>query len=432
MGRCIRCRLSVLGYLTVGTLLITGSGPFAQANDPVWEEGQEQTVAGPPALYLTWQRDPTTTMTVHWHTDHADDPSVIRYRPTDGTAWATAEGTKEPFPYTARWIHTVELTGLTPDTRYAFRRADADRVYEFVTMPQELEKPLRFVQGGDVYHEVEWMDAMNQRAAALDPAFIVIGGDLAYADGSPELVDRWHAYFESMYNHLVTDDGRMIPTVNAIGNHEMQGHFLHWRDDYEEGPEWRERVAPFFTKLFAFPGHPGYRTLDFGNYLSLVVLDTMHLNFIKGDQLEWLKAVLDDRAEYPHLFPIYHVPIYPSHRNPDDYVSREMRAHWAPLFEAAGVRLAFEHHDHAFKVTHPIRNGAIHPDGIVYVGDGAWGVRTREVQKDRWYLRTAASERHLYEVVLEPDRRSVRAFTADGRLLHEFEQPVGRPTTTAE
>ncbi len=22
----------------------------------------------PPALYLTWQRDPTSTMTVHWHT----------------------------------------------------------------------------------------------------------------------------------------------------------------------------------------------------------------------------------------------------------------------------------------------------------------------------------------------------------------------------
>ncbi len=405
--------------------------------DGEWEEGANRIIyinedgvtAFPPALYLTWQRDPTTTMTVHWHSDHPDDPSVIHYRLPGEDDWRSEEGDKTPFPFTDRWIHTVELTGLTPDTRYEFRRDDTENVYAFQTMPDTLDEPLRFVAGGDIYHQKEWMDAMNRQAASLDPMFVAIGGDLAYADGLPENAGRWLAYFESFYKHLIAPDGRMIPQVVAIGNHEMQGHFLHWRDDYEPGPEWREYAAPYFFKLFAFPGHPGYNVLDFGDYMSIVFLDSLHLNFLTGEQLEWMQEVFADRADRPHLFPMYHVPAYPSHRNPDDYVNREIREHWVPVFEEVGVRLAFENHDHTFKVTHPIRDGEVDPDGIVYVGDGAWGVDTRPVDdwEDRWYLRIAEAVRHVFEIVIEPERRTVRALTVDGRVLDEFEQSVASP-----
>ncbi len=396
-----------------------------------WEAGEnrmlyindEGLIDYPPALYLTWQRDPTTTMTIHWHTDHPDDPSVIQYRAKGDDEWRRAQGDKTEFPFTDRWIHTVELTGLTPNRRYEFRRDDAPKGYTFQTMPDTLDAPLRFVTGGDIYHEKEWMDAMNRRAAALDPAFVVIGGDLAYADGLPENAGRWHVYFESFYHHLVAPDGRMIPQVVAVGNHEMRDHFLFWHDDYEPTTEWRERVAPYFFNLFAFPGHPGYNVLDFADYMSIVFLDTMHLNTIKDEQLEWMKPVFADRKDRPHLFPVYHVPAYPSNRNPDDLVNTEIREYWLPVFEAAGVRLAFENHDHTFKVTHPIRAGKIHPNGIVFIGDGAWGVDVRPVD-DRWYLRTAESVRHLFEIVIEPDRRTVRALTADGRILDTFEQPT--------
>jgi hypothetical protein len=60
----------------------------------------------------------------------------------------------------------------------------------------------------------------------------------------------------------------------------------------------------------------------------------------------------------PHLFPVYHVPGYPSVRAFDGATSAQVREHWAPLFERAGVRVAFENHDHAYKRTHPIRAGA--------------------------------------------------------------------------
>jgi hypothetical protein len=51
-----------------------------------------------------------------------------------------------------------------------------------------------------------------------------------------------------------------------------------------------------------------------------------------------------------------------------------VREYWAPLFERYGVQIAFENHDHVYKRTVPLRSGAPHADGVVYIGDGSWGM----------------------------------------------------------
>ena len=65
---------------------------------------------------------------------------------------------------------------------------------------------------------------------------------------------------------MVGRDGRLIPMVACIGNHEVDGGYGKPREK-----------APFFYALFdgLFP-ETGYATLDFGDYLSLVLLDTGH------------------------------------------------------------------------------------------------------------------------------------------------------------
>ncbi len=412
----------------------TGSYEFKFLPDGEWEAGRNRfayvdrqgALARPPAVYLTWQRDPSTTMTVHWHSADAKEPSVILVRAPDEDEWRSVSGTSEPFPDTDLSIHTVEIEDLAPDTTYEFRREANETTYRFRTLPDTLERPVRFVNGGDVYLNGEWMDQMNALAGTLDPDFVVIGGDLAYADGRADLVWRWLRYFASFYDHLRAPDGRMIPTVVTIGNHEVTRHFLPDHDDYEPGDAWRLRVSPYFYRLFAMPGQPGYAALDVGDYLSLILLDTLHTNPIDGDQRAWLEKTLATRRQVTHLFPVYHVPAYPSVRDFDDLPNRLIREHWIPLFEEAGIRLAFEHHDHAFKVTHPLRGGERHPDGIVFVGDGAWGVylRTPATPEERDYLRISASVHHLFEVVLEPERRHIRALDIDGNELDRFEQPV--------
>ena len=73
-------------------------------------------------LILTWQQDPTTTMTIDWHTCPDADPSTVEYRKLGSDEnWIRMAGDQHAFPFSERVIHRVELTGLSPDTEYQFR-----------------------------------------------------------------------------------------------------------------------------------------------------------------------------------------------------------------------------------------------------------------------------------------------------------------------
>lgn len=185
-------------------------------------------------------------------------------------------------------------------------------------------------------------------------------------------------------------------------------------------------MAPYFLASWPFPRDPGYDVLDVGDYLSFIVLDTNHLNAVNGAQQDWLRQTLTTRQAVPHLFPIYHVPAYPGVRDMNDEVSKLIREAWSPIFERAGVQLVFEHHEHAFKVTHPMRRGEKCADGVVHLGGGAMGVELRAPRDPARepHLDKTAKAHHLHEVVLEPQRRTVRTLDIDGREIHHLEQTV--------
>ena len=132
--------------------------------------------SGIQAVYLTWQRDPTTTMTVHWLTrgDHGDD--ALTWTPRGEESWQHLLGAHRPVPHSDRLVHTVELTELSPGDDYLFRIAGARREYAFRTMPADADEPITFVVGGDVYR-AEFDRRIYDQAARRDPMFVLIGGD---------------------------------------------------------------------------------------------------------------------------------------------------------------------------------------------------------------------------------------------------------------
>jgi acid phosphatase type 7 len=424
---CRRIGASRIEMVVVFLLLVTLRHAYAQP------PADGRPFFDPVGLYLTWRQDPTTTMTIDWHSTNNTREPVLDYRVAGSGTWMSASARSHAFPFSDRTIHRVELTGLDPATTYRFRFGHHSRIYSFRTMPVDASTPIRFAAGGDVRHDQVWMGEVNRQVLRYDPDFIIFGGDLAYADGREDRVDRWYEWFDAYKRTLVTEDGRVVPVVAAIGNHEVRGGYYH-RDDHERRAELppyagddvsRAAIAPYFYSLFAMPGQPGYNVLDFGDYMSIVLLDTDHSNPIDGEQARWLADTLEARRHVPHVFPLYHVPAFPSVRSYHGSVSARVREHWVPLFERSSVRVAFENHDHAYKRTHPIRDGRVSQDGIVYIGDGCWGVGEREIGRDQsdeepWYIKRARSRRHFILTTIHGPHQHFLIVDRDGHIIDEY------------
>lgn len=420
---------ALIGFVIGAMVVLCGSVASAQ-------RAAEDDSTLPYALYLSWQQDPTTTMTVQWITDPGHRLPDIEYWIGDDEFQRTTAATT-PMVFTDRTVHTAELTGLSPGEEYGFRLVgsglgETTRDFSFRTMPADADQPLRIAIGGDIRHRAEWMEKTARQAMRFDPDFMIWGGDFAYADGKEENLGRWDEFFGVLMDTLITDDGRVVPVVMGIGNHEVEGHY-YWGNDrtreaYRDTDEFRSKLAPYFYNMFVFPGQPGYNALDFGDYLSLIVLDTDHTGPVEGKQTQWLRERLAERGSVTHVVPIYHVPAFPSVRDYDGGTPSRIREHWVPLFEQHGVRVAFEHHDHAYKRTVPIRGGAMDETGITYIGDGAWGVGTREVHdpEQTWYLERAESKRHFILMTITGEHLDLKAIDENGELIDHAAIRSGR------
>lgn len=419
-------------------------------------ESEAEELFDPVGIFLTWQQDPTTTMTIDWHTlpgkegvHRVRPPSLLYQKVGDDEEWKKAPGTMHAFPYTSRTVNRVELTGLEPDTTYRFRFGPAptermdfapSTTYKFRTMPASLEdRPVRVGVGGDT-GSGDGFRRVNEAAMEHDLDFVVIGGDLAYADGGARdwyhdvdgrTKQRWSSWFDVYKQSLITEEGRVVPMLPAIGNHEVWSGYYTAHPDYEQTDVWRERLAPIYYNIFAFPGQPGYATLDFGDYLSFILLDSNHSNPIVGQQTEWLDEVLAERHGVPHVFPVYHVAAYPTVRGFHRERKVAIREHWHPLFEQHGVKIAFENHDHTYKRTYPIRAGEIDPDGVVYIGDGAWGKGGRADRMhdpdETWYLKRALPDLHFILVTLDPSGRELIMINDEGEVIDRYPDPDEAP-----
>lgn len=376
----------------------------------------EHTEFDPPGIFLTFVDDPATSIVIDWHTEVADrGRTELHWKMTGESVWRKDDAKLVPFPFSNRMVHRVFLSELEPASEYTFRFGENSRVFKFRTLPDNFDRPLRLMFGGDIRERQHIMEEMNRQAIKHDPDMIIWGGDLAYADGREDRPHIWYQFFDANRNTLIHDDGRVIPILVGVGNHEVKGGYWYRQlHDYVTAGDLnahRELHAPYFLNLMAFPGQPGFGVIDLGGLVSFVMLDSDHLNPIAGAQTYWLKDVLQARSDVPWVIPVYHVPAWPSVREFDGRSNVAVREHWVPLFERYNVRVAFEHHDHIYKRTEPIRaNQIVEPsEGIVYFGDGAWGVSARQLTrdaKDTWYLSRADSIRHVILMTIHDESRA--------------------------
>jgi acid phosphatase type 7 len=421
---------SSLGGLTAA---ITAHAHVDEAPPPRRVDEVPTNLAPQDTLFLTWSRDPCTTTTVQWIGPAIAAPNAVRYVTRTGNDWKQEATTTRPFPKTNLKVHRAEITGLTPGTEYLLQIGQGSAVSRFRTMPAKATNTFTFVSGGDSGVNTHAV-ANNILAAKQEPYFALIGGDLGYDNGTSAKTAI--EFVRNYSKNMIDPKGRLIPLVTCMGNHEVRGGYKGKRED-----------ATFYLPLFeALYRDTTYGTLDFGDYLSLVLLDTGHVSPIGGAQTDWLESALRAREERPHLIVANHVPAYPSFRpakvaapatgllgwfggTANLGTGEENRKYWCPLFERFGVDAVLEHHDHTFKRTFPLKDGVRDRYGVPYLGDGSWGMlRAPSPPEDRPYLAATGKAYHFTVHKLEGEQRYHAAVEENGRIADIYGTTGKRPS----
>ena len=354
---------------------------------------QTEGTAAPRFVYLTWQDNPATAVTVSYHTFapsqreteggvEGEVPGVVvsrvtfdlRSRDRSGKPHRfTAVGTAHEMTELAdrRRVHRVVLRNLLPDTVYCFVAGDEisglSAEFSFRTAP-EADQPLTFVTGGDMGVGRGARQLLAQ-AAAQSPLFGLVGGDLAYANAIADNYELW--------DRCRTMPTR-LPTTTSFGTSPCSS--------------WTAATS-CLTGAPKLPGSP----------------------------INSKPAV-----KVPFRFAVYHVPLYPGYRPFTATRSHLGRHHWGRLFDQFGLTAAFENHDHMLKRSKLLRGGEVAADGTLYLGDGCFGRTSRIVKgprqvdrSRRWYLEKAATGAHFWRVDVAAGEVRYVALDADGKMLDE-------------
>ena len=229
-------------------------------------------------------------------------------------------------------------------------------VFSTVSLPGEegtdstgLFSPFRFSVMGDTRPhgdpEKVVQPPMFKRAIKeinlLDPEFTVIVGDLilGYEDDDELIAREWEEYSRTCSTFR-------NPCYSVVGNHDV------WNKWSEE--RWCKRHGPLY---FAFP-HRGCR------FICLNSEDTGKMDYIQGEQLEWLKGELESHRDAKHIFVFLHKPLWCEGYHPGPSARWMEDVH--PLLVEYGVNTVFAGHIHVYELFEEM-------DGVRYIITGGGG-----------------------------------------------------------
>ena len=419
---CLQSTAASTPDATVDVATDTGpTGPI------VW---QTTPANAPTAVHLTWQHDPSTSISVQWTTAVTD---LAGYTPKvwfDTTANAGADGAKMTYAAAqtatgageyyyqsltagdtngAKYLTwTVEVTGLTPDTAYVLRAGTwADYkagvfvspdlttdVISFRTAPQKGKRqPIKLVLAGDSRGGNELIAANADRLAAIGANLWVFNGD--FTDFSMQ--DQWDGWFAAMHPILHTS-----PLMPVQGNHEA--------------------FPPMYYGQFALPVNAGvpdaYKehawSINYGN-IHIVGLDSTS-EAAASDEAAWLDADLTAAradADIDWIIVAMHYPAYSACSNHGS--TAWVQKYWVPLFEKHNVDLVFAGHDHDYERSFPWVNNNKAAKGPVYVVAGGFYADGYTNGHDIWTAVSEHGNKHNYVVMtVDGGKMDYTAYSGDG------------------
>jgi hypothetical protein len=222
--------------------------------------------------------------------------------------------------------------------------------------------------------------------AKLQPDFVIFDGDFT-EDSNAKQMQQWLDDWQ-----LTIKDGRLIPIVPAMGNHE------------------KGKIMP---KIFDI-SEDSYYSLNFGSLLHLVILNTTI--DIEGAQTTWLKDDLQNSQDKQWRMAVFHKPMRPHYSKKRE--GNDIYDAWAMPFYQNKVQLVLEGDTHVCKITYPVRpsqdstadEGFVRDDenGTVYVGEGTWGAPLRKADDLKSWTLDAAAINQFKWIFIDKNKVEIR------------------------
>ncbi len=250
--------------------------------------------------------------------------------------------------------YEVQLSGLTPDTKYYYavydgphRLTEVDESYHFATHPVPgTPRPMRFWVVGDsgtgreTQHSVQGAMLNFVVDTKREPDFYLHVGDMAYMRGKDvEFQTRFFEVYEPTLRHLVC--------WAAMGNHEGATS----KGTNGTGPYYDAYVLPARGEAGGLAsGTEAYYSFDYGR-AHFICLDSHDLDRRPtGLMARWLKMDLE-RTRQDWIIAYFHHPPYTKGTHDSDREKQliEMRTHIMPILESGGVDLVLTGHSHIYE-----------------------------------------------------------------------------------
>lgn len=380
--------------------------------------------AEPKHVYLTYSDAPETTIDINVILNEREGDVDVYYdtKPREGKVEDYAHHVTATFTPTImeisdrRALYVATLTELEPGQDYYFVAGETEeygmsRERKFRTLPGG-DKPIRFVNGGDMGVDGLVLPLLKL-AGEENPDFAVIGGDIPYVNGLLGHYGMWDQWLMNWDELMVTKDGRMIPIVAILGNHETNRH---------ETTD-KNLKSPWYMSLFGRQGEEIYYTRQFGDNLVMFLLDSGHLVPHEA-QVPWLEQEMTKYQDVKYKFAAYHIPLYPAHRDYEGAGSQMGRQHWLPIFDRYDLTVGLEHHDHVFKRTKVLKGNQVADEGTVYIGDGCFGRGPRTIdEQPRWYNEKELAVAHFWVVDVKKNGLELRAIDDRGNQIDALKLP---------
>ncbi|MBW2254294.1 MAG: metallophosphoesterase [Deltaproteobacteria bacterium] len=300
--------------------------------------------------------------------------------------------------------HEVRLTGLVPDTRYFYRLRSDDlpgETFSFRTAPAS-PVPFEFAVWGDNQNGPGVFGEILDRMEAVAPAFALSVGDVVQSGTEDNYRDQLLeplGWFTAEVSFLV-----------ALGNHAR----------------YSDSDASLFDIHFAQPGDEHCFQWTYGGVAFLFLDSTLDVT-VGNPQHTCIAEILTSPAyqgadlqmalfHYPPRIEFWEGWFYDDAEPYDG--DEDVRDTLEPLFEAAGVDLVFNGHNHLYAYTPP---GAYSTVAWVTTGGGGGAIDTDDWRTATWGgIDTTLFEHHFLSVAVDGKQIEVRAIGERGDALHSF------------